>query len=94
MEPVVANHVLSDKLGLLGAAKIQYSTPAVSFQLTVTWLSPGTTLMPPSGGGGVTEVEDPPQAATKTAETKASMNARIECKDMNIPSAEALDPKF
>ena len=50
--------------------------------------------MPPSGGGGVVELEDPPQAATKTAETKASMNARIECKDMNIPSAEALDPKF
>ena len=86
--------MLRERLGLLGAAKIQYSTPGVSFQLTVTWLSPATKLMPPSGGAGVVEVDDPPQAATKAAETKASKDARIECKDMNISCAEALDPKF
>jgi hypothetical protein len=91
---VVANQVLNETLGLFGAAKIQYSTPGVSFQLTVTWLSPATTLMPPSGGGGVVEVVDPPQAATKTAVNKASKDARIETKDMNISCAEALDPKF
>ena len=89
---MVASQVLSDKLGLLGAAKIQYSTPGVSFQLTVTWLSPATRLMPPAGGGGVVVEVDPPQAAIKTAETKASKEARIECKDRNISSAEALDP--
>jgi hypothetical protein len=78
----------------LGAAKIQYSTPGVSFQLTVTWLSPGTTLMPPTGGVGTLEVDEPPQAATKMAETKASNEARIECKNMNISCAEAVRPQI
>jgi hypothetical protein len=86
----VANQLARVRLGLLGAAKIQYSTPGVSFQVTVTWLSPGTTLMPPTGGAGVSEEDEPPQAATKTAETKASNEARIECKNMNISCAEPL----
>jgi hypothetical protein len=76
---------------LLGAAKIQYSTPGVSFQLTVIWLSPGTRLSPPSGGAGGEE-EEPPQAAKMMAAAKASNETRIECKDMKISCAEPSKP--
>ena len=46
------------------------------------------------GGAGVSEEDEPPQAATKTAETKTSNEARIECKNMNISCAEPVRPQI
>jgi hypothetical protein len=75
--------LLKLRLELLGAAKIQYSTPGVEFQESVTCPSPLARLIPPSGGGGAEEEFPPPQATKMRALAKARMEERIECKNMN-----------
>jgi hypothetical protein len=49
----------------------------------VAWVSPGTTVIPPTGGSGLVE-DPPPQAVKISAAAKAIKETRIECNNMNF----------
>jgi hypothetical protein len=59
----------------------------------VTSLSAATTLIPPTGGCGLSK-EPPPQAVKMSAAANAINETRIECKNMNFSCTEQGRPQI